>query len=67
MSKTQKAKSNKGDRNDGRKNGKAAKQNPGRKATGSRHNPISEVDKILIGGGLLSKWRGVIDGKVKGI
>ena len=67
MSKQQKAKSNKGERNSDRKNGKAVKQNPGRKVTGSKHTRLSEVDKILIGGGLLSKWRGVVDGKVRGI
>lgn len=67
MSKQQKASTNKGARNDNRKSGKSAKKNPGRKVTGSSHVRLSEVDKILMGKGLYSKWRGVVDGKVRGI
>lgn len=29
--------------------------------------PVSELQKILNGGGLHSKWRKVVDGKLKGL
>lgn len=56
MAKTQKAKSNKGARNDNRKNGKAEKKHPGRKGHGSRRTPLDEGMKVLLGGGMLAKW-----------
>lgn len=64
MSKTQKPKSNKGTRNDNRKNGKADKKNPGRK---SKRSPLSELDKVLLGKGIYPKWRQVVEGKKPGI
>lgn len=66
MSKNQKASTNKGDRNPNRKNGKAAKKNPGQHRGGSP-NPLSETQKALMGKGLAQKWRLVIDGKVRGL
>lgn len=66
MSKQQKASTNKGARNDNRKNGKAAKKNPGQH-NGGQKNPLSETQKVLMNKGLAQKWRAVIDGKVRGI
>jgi len=52
-------------RNDDRKNGKAYKKSPGKSKP--RREAVTEVEKILLGGGLLAKWRPVLDGKMKGI
>lgn len=63
MAKQMKPKTGK-ERNDARKNGKASKKYPGR----THHNsPLTEGEKILLGGGLLAKWRPVVEGKIKGI
>lgn len=66
MSKQQKTKTNKGDRNDSRKNGKAFKTSPGKHPGGAK-NPLSETQKVLMNKGLAQKWRAVIDGKVRGL
>lgn len=44
-----------GSRNDARQNGKAAKQNPGSKVTGSKSVPMSPIDLVLMGKGLYQK------------
>lgn len=66
MSKQQKTKTNKGERNADRKNGKATKKNPGQHR-GGNPSPLSETQKVLMGKGLAQKWRAVIDGKVRGL
>lgn len=53
-----------GARNDARKNGKAAKKTPG---TRPSFEPVSELQKVLNGGGLYAKWNDVRTGKVKGL
>lgn len=52
MPKQQKAKSNKGSRNDSRKNGKSFKQNPGR----PHHKGNDEGLNVLLGKGLYRKF-----------
>lgn len=45
-----------GSRNDSRANGKANKQNPGRKVKGSRKAHLDEGTKVLLGGGMLVRY-----------
>lgn len=53
MAKTQKAKTG-GVRNDARKNGKASKREGA--ARGSKPTKLTEGQKVLLGGGMLTKW-----------
>lgn len=43
-------------RNDSRSNGKAGKQNPGRRHTGSKSGRLDEGTKILLGKGLYIRY-----------
>ena len=43
-------------RNDGRKNGKAAKQTPGRKVKGSSKTKLSDGQKLMLNGGMYVHW-----------
>lgn len=52
-----KAKSQKsGARNDSRPNGKAAKQNPGRRNTGSKSGRLDVATQVYLGKGIYQKW-----------
>lgn len=54
MAKQAKAKTTKGVRNDARKNGKAAKKNPGR--THSYGEKPSQLQLVLMGKGMYRSW-----------
>lgn len=56
MGKQAKPKQDSGARAENRSNGKAPKQNPGRKGHGSRRTPLTEGQKILMGKGLYVKF-----------